>query len=46
VVTEQGVAECFGRSASDQAANLIENAAHPEAREYLREAARANGLIY
>ena len=46
VVTEQGVAECFGSSASDQAANLIEKAAHPDAREYLREAARSNGLIF
>lgn len=46
VVTEQGVAECFGRTAEDQAKNLIEQAAHPDAREYLRETARATGLIY
>ncbi len=46
VVTEQGVAECFGRTADDQAKNLIEQAAHPDAREYLRETARATGLIY
>jgi acyl-CoA hydrolase len=46
VVTEQGVAECFGRTAEDQAKNLIEHAAHPDAREYLRDAARATGLIY
>lgn len=46
VVTEQGVAECFGRTAEDQAKNLIEQAAHPDAREYLREAAGATGLIY
>lgn len=37
VVTEQGVAECFGTSASEQATNLIEKAAHPSARESLRE---------
>jgi acyl-CoA hydrolase len=46
VVTEQGVAECFGRTAEDQAKNLIEEAAHPDAREYLRETALASGLIY
>jgi acyl-CoA hydrolase len=46
VVTEQGVAECFGRTAEDQAKNLIEQASHPDAREYLRETARATGLIY
>jgi acyl-CoA hydrolase len=36
VVTEQGVAECFGRTATEQATNLIEKAAHPDARESLR----------
>lgn len=36
VVTEQGVAECFGRSMLEQATNLIEHAAHPDARESLR----------
>ena len=36
VVTEQGVAECFGRTSAEQAMNLIERAAHPEARETLR----------
>jgi acyl-CoA hydrolase len=36
VVTEQGVAECFGRTAAEQATNLIEKAAHPDARENLR----------
>ena len=45
VVTEQGVAPCFGRSASEQASNLIENAAHPDAREFLRDAARESGLL-
>lgn len=45
VVTEQGVAECFGRSASEQATNLIEFAANPNARDYLREEAAAAGLI-
>ena len=45
VVTEQGVAECFGRSASEQANNLIENAAHPDARELLRTEAVEAGLL-
>ncbi len=45
VVTEHGVAECFGRSAIEQASNLIENAAHPDARQYLRDAAGAAGLL-
>jgi acyl-CoA hydrolase len=45
VVTEQGVAECFGRSASEQASNLIEKAAHPDARENLREVASEFGLL-
>ncbi|MFM5951602.1 MAG: acetyl-CoA hydrolase/transferase family protein [Micrococcales bacterium] len=45
VVTEQGVAECFGRSASEQASNLIEFAAHPDARNFLREEAKITGLI-
>lgn len=45
VVTEQGVAECFGRSAIEQATNLIEKAAHPDARSYLREAAAESGLL-
>ena len=45
VVTEQGAAECFGRTSWEQAANLIEQAAHPDAREFLREAASANGLL-
>lgn len=45
VVTEQGVADCFGHSASEQARNLIEKAAHPDARESLREAAAQMGLL-
>lgn len=45
VVTEQGIAECFGRTASEQATNLIEKAANPKAREHLRERAAASGLI-
>jgi acyl-CoA hydrolase len=45
VVTEQGVAECFGRSAIDQANNLIEKAAHPNSRDYLRAMATESGVI-
>jgi acyl-CoA hydrolase len=36
VVTEQGVAACFGHTAVEQAHNIIENAAHPDARDFLR----------
>ncbi len=45
VVTENGVAACFGRSQSEQAHNLIEYAAREEARASLREAARNMGII-
>lgn len=39
VVTEQGLAKLFGRSQRAQARLLIDEAAHPRAREELREAA-------
>jgi acyl-CoA hydrolase len=45
VVTENGVADIFGRSQSDQARNLISQAAHPSAREELTEAAHKFGLF-
>jgi len=45
VVTEQGVAPVVGLSESEQARSLIENAAHPDARPALREAAAGLGLI-
>jgi acyl-CoA hydrolase len=41
IVTENGVAQIFGRSQRDQARLIIENAAHPDARDELREAAAA-----
>lgn len=44
VVTEQGVAPVVGLSERDQARSLIENAAHPDVREGLWDAARAQGL--
>jgi len=44
VVTENGIASCFGRSESEQAANLIERAAHPSVRDELWLAAEAHGL--
>jgi len=44
-VTEQGVADCFGHSEKQQAHNLIENAAHPDARAELRAAASKMGLL-
>ena len=45
VVTEQGVATCFGKSQSEQANNLIEQAAHPNAKEALRDSARKLNLL-
>jgi len=39
VVTENGVADCFGHSLVQQATNLIEQAAHPSVRDELRAAA-------
>ncbi len=44
VVTENGLAEIWGRSQDEQARNLIEQAAHPSVREELREEAEALGL--
>ncbi len=44
VITEQGCAHLFGRSQRAQAQLLIEDAAHPDAREELREAAAELGL--
>ena len=41
VVTEQGVAEVFGRDQRTQARNLITHAAHPRVREELWEEAEA-----
>jgi acyl-CoA hydrolase len=44
VVTEQGLAPIFGRSQRAQARLLINEAAHPNARESLLEAATSLGL--
>jgi acyl-CoA hydrolase len=44
VVTEQGVAEIFGHDERSQAAQLIDETAHPSVREELWEEARALGL--
>ncbi len=45
VVTENGIARCFGMSEREQAANLIHYAAHPDARENLTSAAKKMGLL-
>ena len=45
VVTEQGVAACFGHSQNDQAVNIIKNAAHPSAREELISKAGEFGIL-
>lgn len=44
VVTEHGVAEVFGLDQRQQAANIIEHAAHPRVREQLWEQAARLGL--
>ncbi len=44
IVTEQGSAAIWGHDANDQARHIIEHAAHPDAREWLRESGRALGL--
>jgi acyl-CoA hydrolase len=44
VVTEQGAADIWGHDERNQAAHLIEHAAHPDVREELREEAHALGL--
>ena len=44
VVTEQGLARVWGLSESQQAQCLIDHAAHPDARDSLREAAARMGL--
>ena len=43
VVTEQGCAQIFGRSQRAQAELIVEHAAHPDAREQLREAVALGG---
>jgi acyl-CoA hydrolase len=44
VVTEQGIANCFGNTQTQQAQNLIAHAAHPTARDELQAAATKMGL--
>ena len=45
VVTEQGIADCFGHSQAQQALNIIGQAAHPSVRDELTDAAREMGLF-
>ena len=45
VVTENGIARCFGMSEREQAENLITHAAHQDARSELTLAARGMGLL-
>ncbi len=45
VITEQGCAHIFGRSQRAQAQLLIDNAAHPDAREELREHVASGGIL-
>ncbi len=45
VATENGIARVFGRSQSERVTNIIDQAAHPSAREELRAAAASMGLL-
>jgi len=45
VATEQGIADCFGQTQAQQARNIINRAAHPDAREHLEQAAREMRLL-
>lgn len=44
IVSEQGTAMIWGRDAAEQARQLIDHVAHPDARQELREAGRALGF--
>ncbi|MBK9738987.1 MAG: hypothetical protein IPO93_05660 [Actinobacteria bacterium] len=45
VATENGIASVFGRSQTERVTNIIERAAHPDARDGLREAAAEMGMF-
>ncbi|MBT8228546.1 MAG: hypothetical protein KJO75_24045 [Dactylosporangium sp.] len=44
IVTENGVAEVWGNDSLTQAQNIVDSAAHPNARDYLREEGRKLGM--
>jgi acyl-CoA hydrolase len=44
IVTEHGCADVWGRDAVGQAQQILDHAAHPDARVELREAGRRLGL--
>ncbi|WP_432971518.1 acetyl-CoA hydrolase/transferase family protein [Dactylosporangium sp. CA-233914] len=44
IVTEQGTAQIWGRDSAEQAQQILDHAAHPSARDELREAGRRLGL--
>ena len=45
IATENGIATVFGRSQIERVRNIIDHAAHPDAREELNEAAVSMGLL-
>lgn len=45
IATENGIARVFGRTQGEQANNIIEFAAHPKARDELRQHAHEFGLL-
>jgi acyl-CoA hydrolase len=44
IVTERGVAQIWGQDSLGQAQQILDHAAHPDARDWLREGGRALGL--
>ena len=44
IVSEQGTAAIWGHDAAEQARQIVDNVAHPDAREELREAGRGLGF--
>ncbi|GGM68108.1 acetyl-CoA hydrolase/transferase family protein [Dactylosporangium sucinum] len=44
IVTEQGTARIWGRDSAEQAQEILDHAAHPDARDELRRAGRELGL--
>ena len=44
IVTEQGCAHLWGPNSIDQAQQILDQAAHPQARDSLRDAGRRLGL--
>ena len=44
IVSEQGTATIWGHDAAEQARQIVDHVAHPDARDELRDAGRALGF--